>query len=163
MGHQIPRTYRFSFLPQPAISVLTRRATKLCTRLFLLLLRSPLTRNSKTRSVKERTVMLQQRNAEAITPAVGHAAPLRAKIAQFESRGGVPLPRGLQSFGIGAPPPVDHAQQRRGELYGNRMKPVWVPGAGPPSLATRAARDEGQRSRKDIRQEVGVVCRCACL
>ncbi|KAJ7685735.1 hypothetical protein DFH06DRAFT_49708 [Mycena polygramma] len=108
-------------------------------------------------SVKERTAMLQQRNAESLAPAVGHAAPLRAKIAQFESRGGVPLPRGLQSFGIGAPPPVDHAQQRRGELYGNRMKPVWVPGAGPPSLATRATRDERQRPRKDIRQEVGMA------
>ncbi|KAJ6531099.1 hypothetical protein B0H19DRAFT_861183, partial [Mycena capillaripes] len=79
-------------------------------------------------SLKERPAVLQQRNAEP------HAAPLRAKIAQFESKGGVPVPRGLQSFGIGAPPPVDHSQQqRRGELYGNRMKPVWVPSVGPPS------------------------------
>ncbi|KAJ7073868.1 hypothetical protein C8F01DRAFT_1098577 [Mycena amicta] len=63
------------------------------------------------------------------TAAVGHAAPLQVKIAQFDSKGGVPVPRGaLNSFGIGAPPVVDRAeQQRRGELYGNRMKNIWVP------------------------------------
>ncbi|KAF7314399.1 hypothetical protein MKEN_00912600 [Mycena kentingensis (nom. inval.)] len=58
---------------------------------------------------------------------VGHAAPLRAKIAQFESKGGVPVPRRtLDSFGMSAPV-VDTSKQRRAELYGNRMKPVWVP------------------------------------
>ncbi|KAJ7706880.1 hypothetical protein B0H17DRAFT_1325664 [Mycena rosella] len=60
--------------------------------------------------------------------AVGHAAPLRAKIAQFEAGGGVPVPRAGASFGIGAPAPP--AAGARRELYGNRMKPVWVPGAG---------------------------------
>ncbi|KAJ7137921.1 hypothetical protein C8R44DRAFT_536655, partial [Mycena epipterygia] len=84
------------------------------------------------RSLKDRIAVLQQRNVDSHSPsaAVGHAAPLRAKIAQFESKGGVPVPRG--SFGIGAPPVIDRGQ-KRGELYGNRMKPVWVPSGGPPS------------------------------
>ncbi|KAJ6526259.1 hypothetical protein DFH09DRAFT_853244, partial [Mycena vulgaris] len=75
-------------------------------------------------SLKERIAVLQQRNADDAAPAaaVGHAAPLRAKIAQFESKGGVPLPRPGASFGINAPPVVDRAQPKRGELYGNRMK-----------------------------------------
>lgn len=67
--------------------------------------------------------VLQQRNADAA------AAPLRTKIAQFESKGGVPVPRAGASFGISAPPAVDRAQQRRG-LYANRMKDVWVPNVG---------------------------------
>ncbi|KAJ7481055.1 hypothetical protein B0H11DRAFT_2024084 [Mycena galericulata] len=74
------------------------------------------------RSLNDRIAVLQQRNAENSTAPVGHAAPLRAKIAQFESKGGVPVPRG-----IGVPPVAD--KHRKGELYGNRMKPVWVPNA----------------------------------
>jgi len=43
---------------------------------------------------------------------------LRDRIAKFEKKGGVPVPRG--SFGLGAPPSAD-GPQRRGELYGNRI------------------------------------------
>ncbi|KAJ7286490.1 hypothetical protein C8J57DRAFT_664816 [Mycena rebaudengoi] len=76
-------------------------------------------------SLKERIAQLQYKNGDdpALAAAVGHAAPLRAKIAQFESKGGVPVPRG--SFGLGAPPVPHHST--KGELYGNRMKPVRLP------------------------------------
>ncbi|KAJ7071063.1 hypothetical protein C8F01DRAFT_413341 [Mycena amicta] len=53
------------------------------------------------------------------------AGALRAKIAQFESKGGVPIPRG--SFGLGAPPEAKPKQ--RTELYGNRMQPSRLPSA----------------------------------
>ncbi|KAF7363992.1 hypothetical protein MSAN_01057900 [Mycena sanguinolenta] len=72
------------------------------------------------------------------------AAPLRAKIAQFESKGGVPVPRGkFDSFGSAAPPQQN--KQRR-ELYGNRMKPVWVP-------STKVGPSPAVRSRYERRQE----------
>ncbi len=55
-----------------------------------------------------------------VPPAGGvqSAGALRDKIAKFEKKGGVPVPRG--SFGLGAPPSAD-GPRRRGELYGNRM------------------------------------------
>lgn len=88
------------------------------------------------------------------------AAPLRAKIAQFESKGGVPVPRGkFDSFGSAAPPPQQNKQRR--ELYGNRMKPVWVPGAkvGESALdRTRNERLEARRAR--VVEEDGLVRRC---
>ncbi|KAF8205514.1 hypothetical protein K438DRAFT_1817966, partial [Mycena galopus ATCC 62051] len=66
------------------------------------------------------------------------AAPLRAKIAQFESKGGVPVPRGkFDSFGSAAPPPQQNKQRR--EMYGNQMKPVWVPTPRREERRTRAA------------------------
>lgn len=47
-----------------------------------------------------------------------NVAALREKIAKFEKKGGVPVPRG--SFGLGAPP--DRGQAKKsGELYGNRI------------------------------------------
>ena len=46
------------------------------------------------------------------------AGALRDKIAKFERKGGVPVPRG--SFGLGAPPTVE-GPRKRGELYGNRI------------------------------------------
>lgn len=49
----------------------------------------------------------------------GATAPgFRDKIAKFERKGGVPVPRG--SFGLGAPPASD-GPRKRGELYGNRI------------------------------------------
>ncbi|KAF9053150.1 hypothetical protein BJ165DRAFT_842088 [Panaeolus papilionaceus] len=48
------------------------------------------------------------------------APALKDKIAKFERKGGVPVPRG--SFGLGAPPTND-GPRRQGELYGNRMPP----------------------------------------
>jgi len=48
---------------------------------------------------------------------------LRSKIAKFESKGGVPIPRG--SFGLGAPADGQSASR---EMYGNR-----IPGVNRPS------------------------------
>ncbi|KAJ7086477.1 hypothetical protein B0H15DRAFT_351276 [Mycena belliarum] len=89
-------------------------------------------------SLKERIAALQEREARdkehasspsapPIVPAAHGPAPaaLRAKIAQFESKGAVPAPRG--SFGMGAPPDVQ--PKRRAELYGNRMQPARIPSA----------------------------------
>ncbi|KAJ6602409.1 hypothetical protein DFH09DRAFT_1068818 [Mycena vulgaris] len=74
---------------------------------------------------RERAVV-QQGGANHGLPQNGPApAALRAKIAQFESKGGVPVPRG--SFGLGAPP--ESAPKRRTELYGNRMQPARIPSA----------------------------------
>ncbi|KAF9488493.1 hypothetical protein BDN71DRAFT_1512995 [Pleurotus eryngii] len=85
-------------------------------------------------NLKERIAALQQRNTaqnprSTSPPAVPvssqnskHEAPkgLRDRIAKFEQKGGVPIPRG--SFGLGAPPVPENGQQkRRGELYGNRI------------------------------------------
>ncbi|KAJ7766636.1 hypothetical protein B0H16DRAFT_369094 [Mycena metata] len=66
-----------------------------------------------------------------------HAAPLREKIAQFESKGGVPVPRA--PFGANVPPVQQGGQKR--ELYGIRMdlKTVWVPSA---SAGPRGAQKE---------------------
>ncbi|KAJ7193821.1 hypothetical protein GGX14DRAFT_13797 [Mycena pura] len=98
----------------------------------------------------------EQRHADGVaTAAVGHAAPLRAKIAQFESKGGVPVPRGSESFGFGAPPVVDRGQQRPGQLYGNRMKPVWVPAI--PGRSSQAARVWDDRAKDAIRRMQGVT------
>ncbi|KAJ7029391.1 hypothetical protein C8F04DRAFT_1116779 [Mycena alexandri] len=66
-----------------------------------------------------------------------HAAPLRDKIAQFESKGAVPIPRA--PFGANVPPVQQGGQKR--ELYGIRMdlKTVWVPSA---SAGPRGAQKE---------------------
>ncbi|KAJ7736751.1 hypothetical protein DFH07DRAFT_927702, partial [Mycena maculata] len=78
-------------------------------------------------SLKERIAALQQREDAAqnshlpvSSSNVANGGQLRAKIAQFESKGGVPVPRG--SFGLGAPPPAP--PKPRTELYGNRMRPT---------------------------------------
>ncbi|KDR73738.1 hypothetical protein GALMADRAFT_251556 [Galerina marginata CBS 339.88] len=85
-------------------------------------------------NLKERIAALEQRNAAnggansrpiSPTPSAGptvstkaHPAAFRDKIAKFEKKGGVPVPRG--SFGLGAPP-TSHGPSRQGELYGNRI------------------------------------------
>ncbi|KAG6885875.1 hypothetical protein C0993_008394 [Termitomyces sp. T159_Od127] len=96
-------------------------------------------RNSKGQpqpgNLKERIAALEQRNALSssdrpsspsipLAPgAVSNSAGLRDKIAKFERKGGVPVPRG--SFGLGAPPRAENAPlKRRGELYGNRIPGV---------------------------------------
>ena len=53
-------------------------------------------------------------SSNAVPPATG----FRDKIAKFERKGGVPVPRGR--FGLGAPP-VSEGPRRQGELYGNRI------------------------------------------
>lgn len=50
---------------------------------------------------------------------LSRAGTLRDKIARFEQKGGVPIPRG--SFGLGAPPTHANAPHRKGELWGNRL------------------------------------------
>ena len=85
-------------------------------------------------NLKERIAALEQRNAESVqratspTPSITSnrdstlSGPsngaLRDKIARFEKKGGVPVPRGR--FGLGAPPTVE-GPRKRGELYGNRI------------------------------------------
>ena len=85
-------------------------------------------------NLKERIAALEQRNggsnastrATSPTPSVASTTPngvqtagaLRDKIAKFEKKGGVPVPRG--SFGLGAPPTAE-GHRRQGELYGNRI------------------------------------------
>lgn len=69
------------------------------------------------------------------SPATGNTqipatSALREKIARFEKKGGIPVPRG--SFGLGAPPPSDaHGPRRQNELYGNRIpQPLRVVSSG---------------------------------
>ena len=85
-------------------------------------------------NLKERIAALEQMNAESATssratsptPSItsnsGHSGQsngaLRDRIARFEKKGGVPVPRGR--FGLGAPPAVE-GPRKRGELYGNRI------------------------------------------
>ncbi|KAG7092964.1 hypothetical protein E1B28_009265 [Marasmius oreades] len=92
-------------------------------------------------NLKERIAAIEQRNnasqrqrplspppttstgSSFLTPQTtgsGGGGALKEKIARFEKKGGVPVPRG--SFGLGAPPPVEKGPiKRRGELYGNRI------------------------------------------
>ncbi|KAI9510268.1 hypothetical protein F5148DRAFT_959807, partial [Russula earlei] len=82
-------------------------------------------------NLKERIAALQQCNTPpsptpppsstpsrdaSLTPPRGS---LRDKIAKFERKGGVPIPRG--SFGMGVPPPDEAGSTKSRELYGNRV------------------------------------------
>ncbi|KAF8147801.1 hypothetical protein K438DRAFT_1989492 [Mycena galopus ATCC 62051] len=62
-----------------------------------------------------------------VLPASASGGALRAKIAQFETKGPVPAPRG--SFGMGAPPESAPKRRADGMLYGNRMQPARIPSA----------------------------------
>ncbi|KIM86248.1 hypothetical protein PILCRDRAFT_320605 [Piloderma croceum F 1598] len=89
-------------------------------------------------NLKERIAALQQRSVSAppqpspqstpvskpSSPANSPAGSLRSKIAKFESKGGIPIPR--SSFGLGAP--AEGAQSASREMYGNR-----IPGVNRPS------------------------------
>ena len=88
-------------------------------------------------NLKERIAALQQRSVSPNTHQSAQAVPrglpspnsggLRDKIAKFEEKGGIPVPRG--SFAVGAPQLAENAPpKKRGELYGNR-----VPGLGRPT------------------------------
>ncbi|KAL5511273.1 hypothetical protein ACEPAH_4488 [Sanghuangporus vaninii] len=67
-------------------------------------------------------------SSAANSPAGSSNSALRERIAKFEQKGGVPVPRG--SFGFGAPPPPveqtheGRAARKKGELYGNRIASV---------------------------------------
>ncbi|KZP17871.1 hypothetical protein FIBSPDRAFT_864499 [Athelia psychrophila] len=91
-------------------------------------------------NLKDRIAALQQRSVSAPihaqptsaalkSGAVSNAGPttgsLRSKIAKFESKGGVPIPRG--SFGMGAPPEQAQGHSVSRELYGNRIGGVNKP------------------------------------
>ncbi|KAI0797472.1 hypothetical protein C8Q75DRAFT_2051 [Abortiporus biennis] len=71
-----------------------------------------------------------------------HTGSLRDKIATFEKKGAVPVPRG--SFGIGAPPVDDGSSKKKGELYGNRVpglsRPTVIPTAHPASSSSSRRR-----------------------
>ncbi|KAK7055304.1 hypothetical protein R3P38DRAFT_2600206 [Favolaschia claudopus] len=63
-----------------------------------------------------------------VLPASASAGALRAKIAQFEGKGGIPVPR--SSLGLGAPPESSQPKRKAdGMLYGNRMQPARIPSA----------------------------------
>lgn len=92
-------------------------------------------------NLKDRIAALQQRNApstvsdaknpQPLNPARLPGGSLRDKIATFEKKGAVPVPRG--SFAQGAPPPEDkEASKRKGELYGNRVPGLSHPAVPPP-------------------------------
>ncbi|KAK7034739.1 hypothetical protein VNI00_012146 [Paramarasmius palmivorus] len=104
-------------------------------------------------NLKERIAALEQRNnatpppssfststpsssSSLLTPQLtGGTSALKDKIARFEKKGGVPVPRG--SFGLGAPPPAENGQpRRRGELVGNRIPSVKSHPTGPLSAQT---------------------------
>ena len=81
-------------------------------------------------NLKERIAALQQCNGPLSPTPPPTSAPrdasltpprgsLRDKIAKFERKGGVPIPR--SSFGIAAPPPEDAGSTKSRELYGNRV------------------------------------------
>ncbi|KAJ8589687.1 hypothetical protein M405DRAFT_722585, partial [Rhizopogon salebrosus TDB-379] len=93
-------------------------------------------------NLKERIAALQQRNvspsqqqtsqfAVKNIPSSGPGG-LRDKIAKFEEKGGIPVPRG--SFGMGGPQlPENAPAKKRGELYGNRIQGLGRPIGTPPS------------------------------
>ncbi|KAI6008654.1 hypothetical protein EDC04DRAFT_2553129, partial [Pisolithus marmoratus] len=90
-------------------------------------------------NLKERIAALQQRNVspnqhpstQIGSKGIPTPGTLRDKIAKFEEKGGVPVPRG--SFAMGVPSPLAESAtaKRRGELYGNRIQGLGRP-SGPP-------------------------------
>lgn len=89
-------------------------------------------------NLKDRIAALEQRTTTTSPPTspTPSTAPtayvaqsvgtLKDKIARFERKGGVPVPRG--SFGLGAPPAAD-GPKRQGELYGNRIQAQYTGGS----------------------------------
>ncbi|KAF7328945.1 hypothetical protein MVEN_02524400 [Mycena venus] len=86
-------------------------------------------REQRARATSPQPPVTHGNGAPAVAlPASASAGALRAKIAQFESKGPVPVPRG--SFGMGAPPESAAPKRRAdGMLYGNRMQPARIPSA----------------------------------
>ena len=99
-------------------------------------------------NLKERIAALEQRttvnstsspSSPATSPVSTDAngsqsvGKLKDRIAKFERKGGVPVPRG--SFGLGAPP-TGEGPKRQGELYGNRMQGKLTPQYTGGSLAS---------------------------
>ncbi|KAI0093771.1 hypothetical protein BDY19DRAFT_902507 [Irpex rosettiformis] len=107
--------------------------------------------NSRTNipqvNLKDRIAALQQRNASLSQPgsdigtpsipgriAMTGASSLKDKIANFERKGAVPVPRGR--FGESAPATNDSLLNKRGELYGNRV-PELAKSTGEAALLVR--------------------------
>ncbi|KAG1756908.1 uncharacterized protein EDB91DRAFT_1095132 [Suillus paluster] len=93
-------------------------------------------------NLRERIAALQQRNVSPSQQQTAQFTPkdlpntgtgcLRDRIAKFEEKGGIPVPRG--SFGMGAPQLAENAPaKKRGELYGNRVQGLGRPGGTPSS------------------------------
>ncbi|KAF5369176.1 hypothetical protein D9615_009955 [Tricholomella constricta] len=105
-------------------------------------------------NLKERIAALQQRNVSpgprptspsAPSAPMPNSAGLRDKIAKFERKGGVPVPRG--SFGLGAPPLAENGPaKRRGELYGNRIPGTVRVSGGGPSVSRSSSPFDSTRS-----------------
>lgn len=98
-------------------------------------------------NLKERIAAIEQRNSSpkshsespnptGIPQLAAHNA-LRDKIAKFERKGGVPVPRGR--FGLGAPPADSGKPRKHGEMYGNRI-PRAVSGRTPAPVGSQASR-----------------------
>jgi len=88
--------------------------------------------------LRDRIAALETKSQSASPPQKPSASPssltrspskLRDKIARFEEKGGVPVPRG--SFGLGAPPLQAASPQRKGELWGNRLPELSRPNVVP--------------------------------
>lgn len=106
----------------------------------------PPCRTSNTPSptnLKERIAALQQRSTSPQPlsvrpePTSSPKGSLRDKIAKFERKGGVPVPRG--SFGLGTPP-VEDRPALKAQFYGNRMPSLGVkpPGRQPSPMQSRS-------------------------
>lgn len=120
--------------------------------------------------MKERIAALQQRTSSpsptpsptlppreaSLTPPRGS---LRDKIAKFERKGGVPIPRG--SFAMGAPPPDEAGSTKSRELYGNRVaalgkgRPTAPGNAGQRAVTSPAAPSTSPTSRDSPDDKTG--------
>lgn len=82
-------------------------------------------------NVKDRIAALQQRTTspqptgqDKSTSPPPSGGSLRAKIAKFEEKGGVPVPRGSFGFNVVPNHPEDEWSRRKGQLYGNRIPSI---------------------------------------
>ena len=98
-------------------------------------------------NLKERIAAIEQLNASPKSrsespnpsgiPQLATNNALRDKIAKFERKGGVPVPRGR--FGLGAPPADSGKPRKHGEMYGNRI-PRAVSRGVPTTVGSQASR-----------------------
>lgn len=88
----------------------------------------PINLKERIAALEQRTAAIEQRTAVPTRsaspvpsgiPQLATNNALRDKIAKFEKKGGIPVPRGR--FGMGAPPTNNAKPRKQGELYGNRI------------------------------------------
>lgn len=119
-------------------------------------------------NLKDRIAALQQRSVSPTNAASGEpgfapapapgtrVSSLKDKIANFERKGAVPVPRGR--FGAGAPPVGDGSTKKKGELYGNRVPELAKPTAEAALLTRkRTVSTSDASTRPDISEEVPPV------